>query len=113
MWVAVGRDVKRCFATSALPLTPDHAIPEQLRGDPVTTSTDIFQIGVLIFELLTGQLPYRTADRSAAAPLVGVGLLRLLRRGLLCLLKNAQRSNPDRDWRKGRLRFGLLITGAA
>jgi serine/threonine-protein kinase len=52
--------------TSSLLLTPDHASPEQLRGDPVTTATDIFQIGVLIFELLTGQPPYRASDLSAA-----------------------------------------------
>lgn len=52
-------------------------------------------------------------DDLVAALLVGAGLLRALRRGLLYLLTNARRSNPNRDKRKGRLRVGLLITQAA
>ena len=52
-------------------------------------------------------------DDLVAALLVGVGLLRALRRGLRYLLANARRSNPDRDRREGRLRVGLLITQAA
>jgi Transposase DDE domain len=52
-------------------------------------------------------------DDLVAALLLGAGLLRALRRSLLYLLNNAQRSNPNRDSRKGRLRVGLLITQAA
>jgi hypothetical protein len=56
---------------------------------------------------------YHLFDDLVAALLVGVGLLRALRRGLVYLLRNARRSNPDRDRRKGRLRVGLLIPQAA
>jgi len=56
---------------------------------------------------------YRLFENLVAALLVGVGLLRALRRGLRYLLTNARRSHPDRDKRKGRLRVGLLITQAA
>ncbi|MGE0463933.1 MAG: tetratricopeptide repeat protein [Vicinamibacterales bacterium] len=46
-------------------LTPDHASPEQLRGEPVTTLTDVYQLGVLLFGLLTGAAPYAPSGRSA------------------------------------------------
>lgn len=38
-------------------LTPEYASPEQLRGEPLTTATDVYSLGVLIFELLTGGRP--------------------------------------------------------
>jgi tetratricopeptide (TPR) repeat protein len=47
-------------------LTPDHASPEQLRGDSITTATDVFQLGVLLFLILSGQRPYSATGRSAA-----------------------------------------------
>ncbi len=40
-------------------MTPAHASPEQVRGDAVTTASDIYVLGVLLFELLCGQRPYQ------------------------------------------------------
>src|SRR5688572_16475 len=45
-------------------MTPDYASPEQLRGEPMTTATDVYSLGVILFELLTNQKPYQTKSRS-------------------------------------------------
>jgi serine/threonine protein kinase/TolB-like protein len=46
-------------------MTPEYASPEQVRGAPVTKTTDIYSLGVLLFELLTGHRPYRVGVDSA------------------------------------------------
>ena len=40
-------------------LTPDYAAPEQIRGEAITTATDVYALGVLLFELVAGERPYR------------------------------------------------------
>lgn len=47
-------------------LTPAYASPEQLRGEPLGTASDVYSLGVLAFELLTGAGPYRSRTGSAA-----------------------------------------------
>ena len=39
-------------------MTPEYASPEQIKGEPITTASDVYSLGVVLFELLTGQRPY-------------------------------------------------------
>ena len=49
------------------PMTLDYASPEQVRGEPITTATDVYSLGVLLYRLLTGKMPYGANIRSQAA----------------------------------------------
>jgi serine/threonine protein kinase len=60
IFAAEGEHETQDLRTIALPLTPEYASPEQLRGEEVTTASDIYSLGVLLFEMLTGSRPYPT-----------------------------------------------------
>ena len=66
--VSPGEDAPESSLPTSIALTPDYAAPEQLRGDPVTTATDVHGLGLLLYVLLVGRNPCRGAQRPDATP---------------------------------------------
>jgi serine/threonine-protein kinase len=81
-------------ATALPPLTPRYASPEQLRGDPVTTATDVYSLGVLLFELLTGRLPFEIHAANGETRLAGRTSDRVPRGDLDPVLARALEKEP-------------------
>lgn len=48
------------------PMTPEYASPEQVLGQPITTSSDVYSLGVLLYRLIAGRHPYEMSTLSAA-----------------------------------------------
>ncbi|PYX36735.1 MAG: hypothetical protein DMG81_15485, partial [Acidobacteria bacterium] len=51
-------------ATLVQVLTPGYASPEQVKGETITTASDVYSLGVVLYELLTGKSPYRVSPTS-------------------------------------------------
>lgn len=96
-------------------LTPTHAAPEQVRGQPVTTATDVYSLGVLLYELLTDERPFEVDQRSATAIERSIceaepgppsrrrpDRRRALRGELDNLVLTAMRKEPDRRYQSAR-----------
>jgi eukaryotic-like serine/threonine-protein kinase len=82
-------------------MTPDYASPEQLAGKLVTTATDVYSLGLLLFELLTGKRPFENIQRTSETEpprASSVSGLRALRGDLDRILLVALDPDPDRRY---------------
>jgi tetratricopeptide (TPR) repeat protein len=88
-------------ATVTRLMTPDYASPEQLAGKLVTTATDVYSLGLLLFELLTGKRPFENVHRTGETEpprASSVSGLRQLRGDLDRILLVALDPDPNRRY---------------
>jgi tetratricopeptide (TPR) repeat protein/tRNA A-37 threonylcarbamoyl transferase component Bud32 len=86
----------------ARPFTPEYASPEQIRGAPLTTASDIYSLGVVLFELCTGRRPdHQASDTPVPKPSSVVSDPRVRRRlvgELDNIMLKALRPEPERRY---------------
>jgi serine/threonine-protein kinase len=107
-----GQDAAPRTRTVMRLMTPEYASPEQVRGDPATTASDVYQLGLLLYELLTGTRAYRleratlgeaekvicTEVPKRPSTVVAAPLARRLRGDLDDIIEKALRKEPERRY---------------
>ena len=93
--VAQSLELERMTLTGAVVGTPAYMAPEQQRAIPGATvgpRSDVYALGVILYESLTGELPYASIDPRAKAPEITAGMGRIVQR---CLQEDPNRRYAD------------------
>lgn len=99
----------RLTELSGRALTPDYASPEQILGEPLTVASDVYSLGVILYELLTGERPYKLkwdsrgaledaivqAEPKRPSEVVSGAVSRQLRGDLDTIILKALKKNPQ------------------
>lgn len=95
------QDTEESFTRTGLrPMTPAYAAPEQVRGEPIGVYTDVYALGALLQEMLTGRRP-SPGEATSASPADGDVLVsagRHARADLACILAAAMHEDPGRRY---------------
>jgi serine/threonine protein kinase len=92
-------------------LTPRYASPEQIKGEPVTTASDIFSLGVVLYELLTGVSPYPSSARTPQDLAQAACCTEALKPSMMVGEATGHHA-PDRKPRESRNRYLVRATSA-
>ena len=81
-------------------MTPDYASPEQVRGEAVATTSDVYSLGIVLYELLTGRRPRMTEESDVDSPsrAAPARLARQLAGDLDTIVGMAMRREPERRY---------------
>ncbi|MBX3289481.1 MAG: protein kinase [Acidobacteria bacterium] len=108
-------DTNEATLTQFRVMTPEYASPEQLAGKATSTSTDVYSLGVILYELLTGERPFKTQGKAPQELIDSILSKEPQRPSVAAFTRNAQAGDETRvdTARRTDEQAGLPVPSAA